>query len=118
MQNQFGLVVGFLLAMTLVTGCAKRDPRPSDVSKTGTNDVVVGPARFYVTPAPVTTVNEQFKFVVLDFSSRIMPPIGTILSVYRGAEPIGKVKLTEPVRTRFATADILSGDVRVGDEAR
>jgi hypothetical protein len=108
-----------LMTTALVVGCAKRGPRPSDMDvSSGTNDVVMAPARFYVTPAPVTQVNTSFKFVVLDFSSRLMPPVGTRLNVYRGAQRVGTVQITEPVRMRFATADILSGNIQVGDQAR
>jgi hypothetical protein len=38
--------------------------------------------------------------------------------VYRADKRVGEVQLTEPVRARFATADILTGEVRVGDEVR
>ena len=117
MKTQITLV-GLLVAAALVLGCAKREPRPGDVLAGNTNDVVMPSSHFIVSPAPVTTVNTQFKFVVLDFSSRLMPPVGTELSVYRGSKRVGNVRVTDPVRARFATADILDGEVRVGDEAR
>lgn len=119
-MNILKLVVGAgcLMVFLVGSGCSKRGPKPSDVDSSNTNDVVVAPARFYVTPAPVTRVNHEYKFVVLDFRSRVMPPVGTELNVYRGTARVGAVRLTEPVRTRFATADILSGDILIGDEAR
>ena len=76
------------------------------------------PAQFGAAPARITSINQTYRFAVVDFSSRAMPAIGTRLNVYRGEQRIGAIQLTEPVRARFATADILEGELRVGDEAR
>jgi len=76
------------------------------------------PAKFGATPARITKINEQLRFVVIDFSDRPMPAVGTVVSVYRGNQRIGSVKITEPVRANFATADIVEGNLQVGDEAR
>lgn len=70
------------------------------------------------TAARVASANEEYRFVVLDFSGHAMPPIGTRLKVYRDQQPVGTVQITEPMRGRFATADILDGEARMGDEAR
>ena len=75
------------------------------------------PAKFGVTPARITKINEQLRFVVIDFSDRPMPAVGTVVSVYRGNQRIGSVKITEPVRANFATADIVEGNPQVGDGA-
>ena len=76
------------------------------------------PTQFGPAPAQIKKVDDKYHFVVIDFSSRVMPPVGTRMTVYRNGEAIGEVQLTEPARTQFATADILSGDVQVGDEVR
>jgi hypothetical protein len=76
------------------------------------------PAQFGPAPAKIALVNSELQFVVIDFSSRVMPPVGTRLNVYRGDKNIGVVRITEPVRARLATADIVEGEIRVGDEAR
>ena len=76
------------------------------------------PAQFAASPARITSVNSDYRFVVLDFTGRVMPAIGTRLNVYHGDAPVGVVQITEPVRARFATADIVEGEVRVGDEAQ
>ncbi len=75
-------------------------------------------AQFDGSPTHITRINDQFHFVVIDFSGRPMPAVGTIVSVYRGNERVGSVQITQPVRTHFATADILEGNLQVGDEAR
>jgi hypothetical protein len=106
------------MAAALMAGCATHEPQPSSMDAARTNDVIAAPARFYVMPAPVTRVIWEYRFVVLDFRSRLMPPVGTKLNVYRGTNHVGAVQITEPVRTRYATADILTGDIQMGDEAR
>ena len=47
-----------------------------------------------------------------------MPPVGTRLSVYRDGKNIGAAQTTEPVRAHLTTADVVQGEIRVGDEAR
>jgi hypothetical protein len=100
------------LVLLVLIGCA--GPRPKPVASTP----VLPTAKLGVTGARITRLHAQHKFVVLDFTSRVMPPVGTKLPVYRGTERVGEVQLTEPVRATFATADILSGDLIIGDEAR
>jgi hypothetical protein len=55
---------------------------------------------------------------VIDFSAGAVRAIGTRLTLFRGDKRVGVVRITEPVRVRFATADVLEGEARVGDEAR
>ena len=66
----------------------------------------------------IASVNSELGFVVVDFASQTMPAVGTRLNVYRGHIRVGTVRITEPVRAPLATADIVEGEVRVGDEAR
>ena len=75
-------------------------------------------ALFGAAPATVSRISPQFGFVVLEFRSRAMPAPGTCLNVYRNKEHVGIVKISEPVRTRYATADVIEGEVKLGDEAR
>lgn len=98
--------------LILLVGCA--GPRPQAPPP----NPVVPTAKLGITGARLTRVHAQLKFVILDFTSRVMPPVGTKLPVYRGPNRVGEVQLTEPVRMNFATADILAGDLIVGDEAR
>ena len=66
----------------------------------------------------IASVNSELGFVVVDFASQTMPALGTRLNVYRGDKRVGTVRITEPVRAPLATADIVEGELRVGDEAR
>ncbi len=63
-------------------------------------------------------MNTELGFVVVDFASQTMPPVGTRVQVYRGDKRVGTVRITEPVHAPLATADVVDGEVRVGDEAR
>ncbi len=89
---------------------------PAAAAPAETNAAQATPAPMEVTPARITKVNNTYRFVVIDFASHPMPALGTRLAVYRDGKPVGQVQLTEPVRDRFATADILQGELHVGDE--
>ena len=76
------------------------------------------PAELGAVPARIVSVNSEHSFVVIDFGSQVVPAAGTQVNVYRGDKRAGAVRITEPVRAPFATADVLEGQVRVGDETR
>ena len=113
-----------LLILTLVAfsfeviGCASTGHRPAATAPGGTQEAQVAPAQFGPAPAKITSINAKYRFVVIDFSSRALALLGTHMTVYRDGKQVGTVQITEPVRGRFATADILEGELRIGDEAR
>jgi hypothetical protein len=102
----------FLITLILLSACTAK--RATDTASPPPQ----APAQLAATPARITSLNAGYRFVVLDFSAGAMPAIGTRLNVYRDQELVGAVLITDPVRTRFATADIVKGELRVGDEAR
>jgi hypothetical protein len=69
-------------------------------------------------PARIVSMNPDLAFVVIDFASRPVPAVGTKVNVYRGDKKVGVVRITEPVHAPLATADIVEGQIRAGDEAR
>ena len=75
-------------------------------------------AELGTTVARVVSLNLEHGFVVIDFTSRMVPAVGMRVDVYRNGKWVGVVRITEPVRAQFATADIVEGEVHVGDEAR
>jgi hypothetical protein len=117
-MNQRALAITRAAAITwtvvaLFSGCAW--------NKTST------PAKARLEPSPqelgattprIVSANPEHKFVVVDFTSQVMPEAGTLLNAYRGGKRIGAVRITEPVRAPFATADVVEGDLRVGDDIR
>ena len=110
-----------LVLEMVVAGCSNvggtKTSRPSAIQPVPAQ-IEPSSSQFGPSPAKIVSVNPELRFVVVDFSSRVMPPVGTRLNVYRGDKSIGAIQITEPVRARLATADVVDGDVRVGDEAR
>jgi len=68
--------------------------------------------------AKVRMANPDDRFVILQFLSKDIPAAGSHATVYRGYERVATIRLTEPMRPPFATADILDGDPEQGDEVR
>jgi len=69
-------------------------------------------------PAKIVSVNGDLGFVVIDFTTQALPSVGTKLNIYRGDKQVGVVRVTEPARAPLATADVVEGQMRPGDEAR
>ena len=107
-------------AMVLVSGCLGSGTiAPArTATKPGNSGLKPSPAQFGPAAAKIVSVNSDLGFVVVDFASRPMPTPGTRISVYRGDKRVGAVRITEPVHAPLATADIVDGEVRMGDEAR
>lgn len=100
-------------------GCAGNHSRSAAAAPTAKpNPASAAPVPVEVPSARITLVRSEYKFVVIDFSSRALPPLGARLTVFRNGKRVGEVQITEPVRARFAAADILDGELRAGDEAR
>ena len=117
--NRSWRVIACLCLLAFTAGCPKRGPSPGATGVPDPNKPYEPvPSQFGPAPAKITLVRADLKFVVIDFSSRVMPPVGTKLRVYRDGKRIGEVQITEPVRMRAATADILEGDLKAGDEVR
>ena len=66
----------------------------------------------------VTSANEKLRFVVLSFSLEQVPPLGSLMNVYRNGAIVGEVKITGPQRDDNTVADMVVGDARKGDEVR
>jgi hypothetical protein len=109
-----------LMLAVVSAGCLGRGTNASSrpVVQPQPGPMEPAPSQFGPGPAKIVSVNPELRFVVIDFSSRVMPAVGTRLNVYRGDKNIGAVQITEPVRARLATADIVQGEMRVGDAAR
>jgi hypothetical protein len=100
-------------AALLFTGClGPTMSRPDGL------DVAQSPAPVGPTVARIVSLNSEHDFVVMEFTSQVMPAAGTRMTIYRNGKPVGAVRITEPSRAQLATADILEGEVHVGDQAR
>lgn len=111
-------IAGVLLVV-LAAGCLTRRPNP-EATALSAQQKALEPTRGQFGPAPakVKIVRSDLGFVVIDFRSRAMPPVGARLKVYRGDKRVGEVQITEPARAHAATADIIEGELQAGDEAR
>ena len=65
----------------------------------------------------IATFNHTGQFVVVDFNVGAIPPLRSRLNVYRDDTSVGMIQLTGPVRDNLVAADIISGEVAVGDAA-
>lgn len=109
------LLAGGVTMMLWLTGCATTTP-----------PAATPPAAAGITPGPipeevggsVVQVRAQWGFAVIDFRGQPVPAGGAQFGVYRQGTKVGVVQVSEPVRTRFAAADILQGELRVGDAVR
>ncbi len=66
----------------------------------------------------VARVNTAARFVVLDYSLSRLPAVGDRLIVYRQGTMVGELKVSGPELNSNTVADMIKGDVQVGDEAR
>ena len=96
------------------TGPASKGARPSPPSAASptaqpTTTAVISRA------GKVASVNQELRFVVLDFSVSSVPAEGRTLNVYRAGQKVAEVKVSGPVVGNNTAADILSGNVQAGD---
>jgi len=113
--------MSWMLMFTLWAGlgCANfRKPKPAPPAPPAAKHSGPAPVQFVTITGKVTLVNKQYAFVVVDFGAQRPPVTGTTLTVRRANQVVGHVRVTEPVRGRFVTADIVDGEPRAGDEVR
>ena len=104
-------LISVLVIGVVCVGCAG----PTTSRRAEPVDSGAAPQATVAVPAQVTLVNAELRFVVIDFGERPVPRVGTAVELVRGDKPVAKVRLTEPARGRFITADILEGSPNVGD---
>jgi len=78
------------------------------------------PPRARVVPltARIASVNEKLRFVIVDFTNSHQPAIDEKLGVYRVGEKVAEIKISGPYRNTTVAADIISGEVKYGDEVK
>jgi hypothetical protein len=125
MKTVFRLATALMVLSA--TGCIfgrhKQQPPPAMVDLNASSSTAPTTNTFLVTPdatstGQVASVNKNLRFVVLTFPTGVVPPVGTLMNVFRRGEIVGEIKLTEPQRDNNSTADVVFGDARKGDEVR
>lgn len=76
----------------------------------------VKPVQIYT--GKIALVKGALKYVVVDGELDAVPPAGTLLSVYRGENKVGEIKVSPQIRSSNYAADIVSGAPLVGDSVR
>lgn len=122
------------LALLLIAAC-KSSPKDPEAKGDKSNRVV----RTEVQPPPpsrttqaqepavravdrvsgtIREVRQQLRFVILDFGPGKVPQLDQKLSVYRGTDKVGEIKVSGPYRGTTVAADITAGEVKFGDLVR
>ena len=113
MKNNFLFIV--LLVAVAASGCSlfkkSSAAKPAAVSQT------------IVTPdssleAKVISVNTIGRVVVLGFPGGQLPKLQQTLFIYRSGLKVAEVTITGPQQENNIVADLISGDVKVGDTVR
>ena len=111
------LLFAVSLAAIVGAGCATGTPKPvANPAATGLQPSIVTPAVSLA--AEVISVNDVGRFVVLRFPGGNLPKLQQTLSLYRAGLKVGLVKISGPQSDNHIVADILSGEVKVGDKVR
>ncbi len=113
-----------LLLVAVLAGCSTPATEPEPATATpakvsqpaDTNTVVITPSLDLI--ARVTSVNGKSRFVILTFPTATIPAKEQKLNVYRENRKVGELRVTGPTEGTITAADILAGEILVGDEAR
>lgn len=106
-----------LLVAGMCAGCATKNKPLSPASAANVPPAVI------VTPdnsisGKVVYYESAGRFVVVNFPAGQMPAMGQILFLYRAGLKTAEVKITGPQGYGNIVADLLTGDVKVGDDVR
>jgi hypothetical protein len=127
-----------LVGGTLLVGCAHhksdqpsgpaaaKKPKPAAAAKSAKAGApvlsVTNGATVITLADPMTgkvvLVNPVLRTVVLNYSLHRLPAIDQRLSVYRKGAEVGEVKISGPELNNNIVADIIAGEVQVGDDVR
>src|ERR1700720_1336265 len=119
------LLLAIALGLLAVAGCARKQatfvalPAGSSGARpakppTENQTLIITPENTRV--GKVAGVNQEARFVVLNFPVGHLPPLAQHMSLYRRGLKVGEVKITGPQLDDDVDADLLNGDAEVGDE--
>jgi hypothetical protein len=111
-------LIGILCGALLLAGCAHKHPAPNPTQPKQ------APPKPVITPdfqpvGKVTRVDLDGRFVIISFSPDQMPKSEERLNIYHNGLKVAEVKVDGKwQRDNNTVADIVTGDVQAGDEAR
>ncbi|HPC61745.1 MAG TPA: hypothetical protein PKX23_13870 [Verrucomicrobiota bacterium] len=120
------LVVFMALGLGLGAGCAGRKSQPAFTAAPA-KARAASPAptadKITVTPSEVRTgkivkYNPSGRFVVINFPVVQVPPVDLVMEVYRQGLKVGQVRITGPQLDDNIVADVIAGEVAIGDLVR
>ena len=108
--------LGFFLA-GMCAGCATHNKAfPNSPAANLSPAMIVTPDNSIV--GNVIYYDAAGRFVVVNFPAGQMPAMGQILFLYRAGLKTAEVKITGPQGYGNIVADLLTGDVKIGDDVR
>ena len=111
-MNRVALLLGSLLCLLGCSHLQSPGDKPSGSNQKRTLTPVLE------STGRVVVVRPDLRFVVVDFFLSELPRIDQPLGVYREGRKVGELKITGPERDKQIAADIVAGEVKVGDEVR
>ena len=114
-----------IVTLSLLAACASKPEQtaapPAPKRKITANVLTNEPppkARVLPVNGRIASVNEKLRFVIVDFTNSRRPEIDQRLSVYRVGEKVAEIKVSGPYRNTTVAADIVTGEVKYGDEVK
>tara|TARA_Y100000780_G_scaffold190068_1_gene177648 strand:- start:1749 stop:2123 length:375 start_codon:yes stop_codon:yes gene_type:complete len=89
---------------------------PKPFAKPGGGTIVTAAA--FRVEGKVVRTNPRLNFVVLDFGLQGLPSIGQQFAIYRLGKKVGQVRVSGPAWDTYTVADIVEGEIWMGDEAK
>jgi hypothetical protein len=109
-----------LLSVSVLVGCKSRSKPDGEAASAPSS---AASTNFVVTPSidligRVSTVNTKDRFVVVSYPTSLVPERGQKLNVYREGRKVGELRVGGFSQDNLTTADILAGEIYVGDDVR
>ena len=103
-----------LVAMLILAACASKSAKTKPGQ--GTNAPITKASSVLV--GRIDSVNMKGRYVIINFPIGALPLVGLTVDVYREGLKVAELKITPPQQNNLTAADIMAGEVRVGDQVR
>jgi hypothetical protein len=112
-----------MVGIALLAGCASHPKLPTTDPANQPPPKKKKHEKLIVTPeagivGKIARVNTNARFVVINYPVGSIPGMDQHLSVYHQGTKIGDVRITGPQQDDNIVADIVTGEIQIGDEVR